>query len=583
MQPLRITTQEADSFFDFDIEPESPGSPVDECEYTRLIETAATTPCADVAPESGYVCASPCSTQDSFDSQNINITHNNTNNNSNSSSSNNSSELQYFDPDNSEIEQKSTSIGDYYDCVDNKMNSFELDINNLDSKSTKITTAAIINNDKNPSIANGHVMQIFDSDTSLTESLPPSQSTESTNSTFTGHSSSNSNNTLQDDIDSDLMQDDNAIASKKAEETIKIPNGHVPVLVNNECEISSLEINREYTVECVVESNGQEAGSVDEVDNCEEVINKNETKIEYLTTDQILEGIIKESASYVSKEDKYFAEREAEEYQTKEKLSPVSESEEPEEINVTQKETLSSCETDEEDDRPQRVRRCSSLKSGKTPPGTPGRKKFVRFADVFGLDLADVRTFLDEVPKVPKSAYEDLNVSEPTDTPMEQLSMGPMVDKVLVPLFQQPGGLPCFLEKVRERQVCLENAAVTDPILIIITGCVRVRNLDFNKSVHVRYTLDNWRSFSDLQTTYCPNSCDGFSDKFSFTLYGNSLQVGGRLEMAVRFQCKGQQFWDNNHDSNYCFQCLPASQPQRPSVQIPIALSPPDAWSGAFY
>uniref|UniRef100_A0A1B6FBI0 Uncharacterized protein n=1 Tax=Cuerna arida TaxID=1464854 RepID=A0A1B6FBI0_9HEMI len=38
-------------------------------------------------------------------------------------------------------------------------------------------------------------------------------------------------------------------------------------------------------------------------------------------------------------------------------------------------------------------RRCSSLKSGKTPPSTPGRKKIVRFADVFGLDLTDVKTF----------------------------------------------------------------------------------------------------------------------------------------------------------------------------------------------
>lgn len=34
----------------------------------------------------------------------------------------------------------------------------------------------------------------------------------------------------------------------------------------------------------------------------------------------------------------------------------------------------------------------------------------VRFADVLGLDLAAVRHFLDEVPRVPPSAYEDLSV-----------------------------------------------------------------------------------------------------------------------------------------------------------------------------
>ena len=40
---------------------------------------------------------------------------------------------------------------------------------------------------------------------------------------------------------------------------------------------------------------------------------------------------------------------------------------------------------------------------------------FFRFADVFGLDLADVKTFLDEIPKVPKSAFQDLKDAELSD------------------------------------------------------------------------------------------------------------------------------------------------------------------------
>lgn len=216
-------------------------------------------------------------------------------------------------------------------------------------------------------------------------------------------------------------------------------------------------------------------------------------------------------------------------------------------------------DSDEESDyeRLPRIRRCSSLKTGKTPPGTPGRKKSVRFADILGLDLADVRTFLDEVPKIPKSAYEDLDVTLPSNVP--EVNLGPPLDKVLVPLFQQPGCLPNFLDRLRDLQVCLESAAVTDPINLTITGCVRVRNLDFHKSVHVRYSLDSWRSYSDLSASYVENSCDGFSDKFTFILFGNSLQIGQRLEMAMRFQVKGEQYWDNNYGLNYCFQCLPCN------------------------
>ncbi|KYN32159.1 hypothetical protein ALC56_13537 [Trachymyrmex septentrionalis] len=267
----------------------------------------------------------------------------------------------------------------------------------------------------------------------------------------------------------------------------------------------------------------------------------------------------------------------------------------------TQSETV-----EEEEDRPQRVRRCSSLKTGKTPPGTPHRKKIVRFADKLGLDLADVRTFLDEIPKIPNSAYSDLiydDIFRPQDSNSDNTTsisddwcdryqndgrrrstsvIPRKIDRMLVPLFQQPGGMPNFLDMVRERRVCLENAVVQDPVTLAIQGTVRVINLDFHKSVHVRYTLNSWRNFSDLQATYVPNSCDGFSDKFSFILYCHTLPVGQRLEFAVRFQCKGAQHWDNNAGANYCFQCLPASST---TGYIPITIDEcrRGSWSPMFY
>lgn len=264
---------------------------------------------------------------------------------------------------------------------------------------------------------------------------------------------------------------------------------------------------------------------------------------------------------------------------------------------------------EEEEDRPQRVRRCSSLKTGKTPPGTPHRKKIVRFADKLGLDLADVRTFLDEIPKIPNSAYNDLiyddifrpqqdgcpgNIAATTsdhhwgdryqdDSRRRSMSAIPRkVDRMLVPLFQQPGGMANFLDMVRERRVCLENVLVQDPVTLAIQGTVRVINIDFHKSVHIRYTLNSWRNFSDLQATYVSNSCDGFSDKFTFILYCHTLLVGQRLEFAVRFQCKGAQYWDNNSGANYCFQCLPATSS---TGYIPITADENrrGSWSPMFY
>lgn len=520
IQPLR-NNEAADAFFDFDLEPESPGSPIDECEYTRLIESATHTPHEPTnsseipddeekggvdepdshqqeqeqtqhETESGYVCASPCSS---------------TQGSSNDNSSHNSSEIQYYDPESSE-----STCTSFYDCSENKKVP-KLHNTSLDSSPTVATAVEAVSELAGgslglhmPYIPNGHIHVILLDSDSCSESLPPSQSTDS-NHTYTALSSTSaSNSTLQDEnvpeiqteekVETDL--NDNNISFNK--NSASSPVKDAVVVVNGEYDPTDISGTDMMDKEITVTIDHAPPKSDDD----EEVLpRKRETN----------------------------------------RLASITETDE---------------EEDFVDDKPARLRRCSSLKTGKTPPGTPGRKKFVRFADVLGLDLADVKTFLDhEVPKIPKSAYEDLEVREHQIQEIPQF-MKP-VDKVLVPLFQQPGGLPSFLDKVREKQVSLENCAVTDPISLTITGSVRVRNLDFHKSVYIRYTLDSWKSYSDIQANYVDNSCDGFSDKFTFTLFGNSLQIGQRIEIAVRFHCKGQQYWDSNYDSNYCFQCLPGT------------------------
>uniref|UniRef100_A0A336LKP5 CSON010172 protein n=1 Tax=Culicoides sonorensis TaxID=179676 RepID=A0A336LKP5_CULSO len=544
LQPLR-NTEAADAFFDFDIEPESPGSPIDECEYTRLIESATNTPHEATSgsenpddqtddvdetdshqqnqheTESGYVCASPCSSiQGSNDSQ---------------ISSHNSSDIQYYDPESSE----STSTT-FYDCVDSRNKVDAKLYSKLHNVSLESPTATALEavvelpgtslSPSSPYIPNGHVYAIpLDSD-SCSESLPPSQSTDS-NHTYTALSSTSaSNSTLQDENVPELQTED------KIEPDL---NDNTITLNKNSPTTSPVKIT--------TQENGEEKSTLSET----------------LTKDEDIQVIVA----------------------SPQEESAAEENEVPKKRQTNRLASITETDEEEEDEKPQRLRRCSSLKTGKTPPGTPGRKKFVRFADVFGLDLADVKTFLDhEVPKIPKSAYEDLDVKEHQLHQIQQIPqfMKP-VDKILVPLFQQPGGLPSFLDKVREKQVSLENCAVTDPITLTITGSVRVRNLDFHKSVYIRYTLDNWKSFSDVQANYVENSCDGFSDKFSFTIFGNSLQIGQRIEVAVRFHCKGQQYWDNNYDSNYCFQCLPVNQQPKPQVRQIIPPLSHNECSGAFY
>lgn len=204
-----------------------------------------------------------------------------------------------------------------------------------------------------------------------------------------------------------------------------------------------------------------------------------------------------------------------------------------------------------------RFRRSSSLKMPKENDN-PAQKKIVRFADALGLDLTDIRTFLDELPSVPKSAYSDLQNDEPAPERLSSHSTGPDT-KTLVPMFKQPHTSLNFLDRIRDNFVALEFAKVSPMPICSISGTVRVRNLDFFKSVYVRYTIDGWRTSNELQAHYVPDSCDGFSDKFAFVIYLYDVNPNQRVELAVRFHCCGSIFWDNNNGSNYVFQCLPST------------------------
>lgn len=568
LQPLRNQSQDAaDSFFDFDMEPDSPGSPIDECEYSRLIETTTHTPQpTDAAPESGYVCASPASAEGSLASQS-------------------SSDGPYFDPESSETERSLAT--DYHDCIGSykKEALIASMFENVHNGALKLRpSTGTISKVRSIAVPNGgglHTVSDGDEvDSGSSDSVPPSQST----TTITSSSSSCSSH-VEGNAD-------------KSESTVTGPSSHsISTLLDDTEEIIDelvVSESNDNNVMCRKEENRP--------DNLKIMTENGETREENVVADlKLTNGTLFDvpgevNCCNVEKQE------EDEAIEIKNELiildclrvidATPEASPEPETRHLdVEEECEGKLKVDHSDvevdpdpdgdgiyDRPQRVRRCSSLKTGKTPPGTPGRKKIVRFADVLGLDLAAVRTFMDEMPKIPKSAYEDLDLPEPGSV---NVSLGPRVEKVLMALFQQPGALAGFLDIIRDKHVSLENAAVTDPVTMTISGSVRVRNLDFHKSVYVRYTSDSWRTYSDLQANYVENSCDGFSDKFTFTVFGNALQVGERIELAVRFHCKGQILWDNNFGANYCFQCLPPSAPNRPAT-APADVQA-ETWHGASF
>jgi len=104
-------------------------------------------------------------------------------------------------------------------------------------------------------------------------------------------------------------------------------------------------------------------------------------------------------------------------------------------------------------------KRSSSLKTLKNDEASSSEKKIVRFADSLGLDLADVKLFLDEIPNVPKSAFRDLQVAIET---RNELKSEKLVERTLLPSFHNPGDMGDFIERVDKQKVLLESSHLTE-------------------------------------------------------------------------------------------------------------------------
>jgi len=226
-------------------------------------------------------------------------------------------------------------------------------------------------------------------------------------------------------------------------------------------------------------------------------------------------------------------------------------------INIGQSETA---EFDYLDSGP--MRRCTSLKTSKTPPGTPRHKKEVRFADALGLDLASIKQILNhnDPPVVPDSAVRGLNIDEKyydvwhgMKGVMEQTAAAVQRVRHLCACFAQPGYSPDFARRIEERRVSLEHCTVDD-ILLMVSGTVRVANISFEKYVAIRYTINGWMTYTDEVAKYCQGS--GISDQFSFKIHlPDYFDFSSRMEFSVMYVAAGQTFWDSNFGANYRIEC----------------------------
>lgn len=88
-----------------------------------------------------------------------------------------------------------------------------------------------------------------------------------------------------------------------------------------------------------------------------------------------------------------------------------------------------------------------------------------------------------------------------------------------------------------------------------LSGTVRVCNVGFEKSVHVRVTFDSWRSHRDIACSYLHRHYSDFrTDVFAFDVpLPQNLDPSECLEFCVSFRLGSGDTpcWDNNKGQNY--------------------------------
>ena len=192
------------------------------------------------------------------------------------------------------------------------------------------------------------------------------------------------------------------------------------------------------------------------------------------------------------------------------------------------------------------LRASSMRRRPSSMPGTPTYSKAVHFQDS---SLEHVRHFLQlDRPIAVSAGTSPVESNHEDDT---EFPFSPAFDWEI-----QLTNFPRDPLRQLTIPVKLERVYLSTNTKILI-GAVAVRNLAFHKLVVVRFTLDYWKTTSEVVAEYTNDvrkklAQDGL-DRFTFSI---KLEDQANLEnktmfFCIRYNVNGQDYWDNNNNLNY--------------------------------
>ena len=223
------------------------------------------------------------------------------------------------------------------------------------------------------------------------------------------------------------------------------------------------------------------------------------------------------------------------------------------------------------------LRASSTMRRPSSMPGTPTYSKAVHFQDN---SLEHVRHFLQVDRPIAVSAG-----SSPVDSHDEdsEFPFGETEPKPKSPPYEWEIKLTNFPRDSRERQalpVRTEKVYLSADTKTLM-GNVAVQNLAFHKLVVVRFTLDYWKTTSEVVAEYnrdirrkqINDGCDRFT--FNIKLEDQANLENKTMFFCVRYRVAGQDLWDNNKSTNYQIDFCKKFKPQNGKQRVQPASSRP--------
>lgn len=197
--------------------------------------------------------------------------------------------------------------------------------------------------------------------------------------------------------------------------------------------------------------------------------------------------------------------------------------------------------------------RCSTKQKSKSLPGTPTYSKAVHF----GTQLEEVRHFLQLDRPLAVSANSSPTESYDGDTEFPFGLSDPPLRKQNFQWEARIANFPSNPEASRTKPVRLDRIFLSADNKYLV-GVVVVKNLSFHKHVVARFTLDYWKTVSEVTAEYNDDiqlkehAKDGYDTfNFNIALADNWNLDEKRMFICIRYDVGGMEFWDNNNSMNY--------------------------------